>query len=83
MYHVCDQGNVQNKLIKFELLLTAATFLVTVFAVVTAVFGMNFEDDVFDEPNRFNWVVSISATLCFVLYICFLIYFKHKKVFPL
>ncbi|PWA65648.1 Magnesium transporter MRS2/LPE10 [Artemisia annua] len=76
-------GNVQNKLIKFELLLTAATFLVTVFAVVTAVFGMNFEDDVFDEPNRFNWVVSISATLCFVLYICFLIYFKHKKVFPL
>ncbi|XP_071686282.1 magnesium transporter MRS2-5 [Rutidosis leptorrhynchoides] len=76
-------GNVQNKLIKFELLLTAATFLATVFAVVTAVFGMNFEDDVFDEPNRFNWVVSISATLCAVMYICFLIYFKHKKVFPL
>lgn len=76
-------GNVQNKLIKFELLLTAATFLATVFAVVTAVFGMNFEDDVFDEPNRFNWVVSISAILCGVLYICFLIYFKHKKVFPL
>ncbi|KAI3516606.1 hypothetical protein L1887_15528 [Cichorium endivia] len=76
-------GNVQNKLIKFELLLTAATFLATVFAVVTAVFGMNFEDEVFDEPNRFNWVVSISASLCGVLYICFLFYFKHKKVFPL
>ncbi|CAI9265743.1 unnamed protein product [Lactuca saligna] len=76
-------GNVQNKLIKFELLLTAATFLATVFAVVTAVFGMNFEDDVFNEPNRFNWVVSISASLCGVLYICFLFYFKHKKVFPL
>lgn len=76
-------GNVQNKLIKFELLLTAATFLATVFAVVTAVFGMNFEADVFNEPNRFNWVVSISATSCGILYICFLIYFKHKKVFPL
>ncbi|KAL8224441.1 hypothetical protein R6Q57_019916 [Mikania cordata] len=76
-------GNVQNKLIKFELLLTAATFLATVFAVVTAVFGMNFEDEVFNEPNRFNWVVSISAILCVILYICFLLYFKHKKVFPL
>ncbi|KAJ0537650.1 putative magnesium transporter MRS2 [Helianthus annuus] len=76
-------GNVQNKLIKFELLLTAATFLATVFAVVTAVFGMNFEDEVFDEPNRFHWVVSTSAVLCGVLYICFLLYFKHKKVFPL
>ncbi|KAI3817316.1 hypothetical protein L1987_11105 [Smallanthus sonchifolius] len=76
-------GNVQNKLIKFELLLTAATFLATVFAVVTAVFGMNFEDEVFDEPNRFHWVVSISAVLCGILYICFLLYFKHKKVFPL
>ncbi|XP_076946105.1 magnesium transporter MRS2-5-like [Bidens hawaiensis] len=76
-------GNVQNKLIKFELLLTAATFLATVFAVVTAVFGMNFEDEVFNEPTRFNWVVSISAVLCGVLYICFLLYFKHKKVFPL
>ncbi|KAK6157836.1 hypothetical protein DH2020_012084 [Rehmannia glutinosa] len=31
-------GNVQNQLIQFELLLTAATFVATVFAVVTAVF---------------------------------------------
>ncbi|KAF5793918.1 putative magnesium transporter MRS2 [Helianthus annuus] len=78
-----NKGNVQNKLIKFELLLTAATFLATVFAVVTTVFGMNFEDEVFDEPNRFHWAVSMSAVLCGVLYICFLLYFKHKKVFPL
>ncbi|XP_024964952.1 magnesium transporter MRS2-5 isoform X2 [Cynara cardunculus var. scolymus] len=76
-------GNIQNQLIKFELLLTAATFLATVFAVVTAVFGMNFEDNVFNEPNRFQWVVSVSVTLCGVLYICFLLYFKHKKIFPL
>lgn len=76
-------GNIQNQLIKFELLLTAATFLATVFAVVTAVFGMNFEDNVFNEPNRFQWVVSLSVTLCGVLYICFLLYFKHKKIFPL
>lgn len=34
-------GNVQNQLIQFELLLTAATFVATIFAVVTGVFGID------------------------------------------
>ena len=49
-YCVYDQGNVQNQLIQFELLLTAATFVTTIFAVVTGIFGMNFEAMVFDYP---------------------------------
>lgn len=76
-------GNVQNQLIKFELLLTAATFVATVFAVVTAIFGMNFEDSVFSEPSTFNWVLIISGLSCGMIYICFLIYFRHKKIIPL
>ncbi|KAL2546628.1 Magnesium transporter MRS2-5 [Forsythia ovata] len=76
-------GNVQNQLIQFELLLTAATFVATVFAVVTAVFGMNFEDSVFDNPSTFNWVLIITGAFGGMLYFSFLIYFRHKKVFPL
>ncbi|KAL6538769.1 Magnesium transporter MRS2-5 [Orobanche minor] len=76
-------GNVQNQLIQFELLLTAATFVTTVFAVVTAVFGMNFDDTIFDNPSRFNWVLIITGVFCGMLYSAFFMYFKHKKVIPL
>ncbi|GFQ05281.1 magnesium transporter mrs2-5 [Phtheirospermum japonicum] len=76
-------GNVQNQLIQFELLLTAATFVTTVFAVVTAVFGMNFEDSVFENPETFNWVLIVTGVFCGVLYLAFFMYFRHKKVIPL
>lgn len=76
-------GNVQNQLIQFELLLTAATFVTTIFAVVTAVFGMNFQDSIFNEPSTFKWVLAISGIFCGALYGSFLIYFRHKKVIPL
>ncbi|KAF4396332.1 hypothetical protein G4B88_019132 [Cannabis sativa] len=77
-------GNVQNQLIQFELLITAATFVATIFAAVTAVFGMNFEEaTIFNYPSAFNWVLIITGFLCGFLYLSFLIYFRHKKVFPL
>ncbi|KAL8137656.1 LOW QUALITY PROTEIN: hypothetical protein V2J09_003657 [Rumex salicifolius] len=75
-------GNVQNQLIKFELLLTAATFVATIFAAVTAVFGMNFESAVFDDASGFNWVLLITGIFCGLLYFSFVIYFRRKKVFP-
>ncbi|KAG6765663.1 hypothetical protein NC653_020802 [Populus alba x Populus x berolinensis] len=76
-------GNVQNQLIQFELLLTAATFVTTIFAVVTGIFGMNFVASIFDYPNAFNWVLIITGLACVFLYLCFLFYFRYKKVFPL
>lgn len=79
----CNQGNIQNQLIKFELLLTAATFVTTIFAVITGIFGMNFETSVFDIASRFNWVLIITGVSCVAIYICFLLYFRHKKIFPL
>ncbi|KAF5443431.1 hypothetical protein F2P56_035986 [Juglans regia] len=75
-------GNVQNQLIQFQLLLTAATFVATVFASVTAVFGMNFADSIFDRPSTFNWVLVFTGFTCGFLYVCFLIYLRHRKVFP-
>lgn len=75
-------GNVQNQLIQFELLLTAATFVATIFAAVTGVFGMNFTATIFDYPSAFNWVLVITGVICGFLYFSFLLYFRHKKVFP-
>ncbi|XP_051122335.1 magnesium transporter MRS2-5 [Andrographis paniculata] len=76
-------GNVQNQLIQYQLLLTAATFVATIYSVVAAVFGMNFEDEVFDNPSTFNWVLIITGVFSIMLYSCFLIYFRYKKIFPL
>ncbi|XP_075103396.1 magnesium transporter MRS2-5 [Nicotiana tabacum] len=76
-------GTVQNQLIQFELLLTAATFVAAIFAMVTGIFGMNLKTTVFNDPDGFNWVLIITGIFCLVLYIAFLIYFKHKKLFPL
>ncbi|GAB2280186.1 Magnesium transporter MRS2-5 [Dionaea muscipula] len=75
-------GNLQNQLIKFEVLLTAATFVATIFAVVAGVFGMNFTASIFDEPSAFNWVLTISGVCCGLLYACFLVYFRRNKVLP-
>ncbi|XP_059317194.1 magnesium transporter MRS2-5 isoform X2 [Lycium ferocissimum] len=78
-----SSGNVQNQLIQFELLLTAATFVAAIFAMVTAVFGMNLKTTVFNDPDGFNWTLIITGLFCLIVYIAFLIYFKHKKLFPL
>lgn len=80
---ICEQGNVQNQLIQFELLLTAATFVTTIFAVVTGIFGMNFTTSIFDYPSMFHWVLIVTGIFCVGLYLSFLYYFRHKKVFPL
>lgn len=76
-------GNVQNQLIQFQLLLTAATFVAAIFAAVTAVFGMNLQDSVFKDPTMFQWVLLVTGIACGLLYFGFVLYFKHKKVFPL
>lgn len=74
---------MQNQLIQFQLLLTAATFVAAIFAAVTAVFGMNLQDSVFQNPTTFQYVLLITGIGCGFLYFGFVLYFKHKKVFPL
>ncbi|CAN4124596.1 unnamed protein product [Withania somnifera] len=74
-------GNVQNQLIQFELLLTAATFVATIFAMVTAVFGMNLKTTVFDDPDGFNWTLIITGIFCLVLYIAFMIILSIRSFF--
>ncbi|CAJ1931901.1 unnamed protein product [Sphenostylis stenocarpa] len=73
-------GNIQNQLIQFELLLTAATLVAAVFAAVAGVFGMNFETTVFNYPSGFNMVLVITGIACIALYLALLYYFRYKKV---
>eukprot|EP00268_Persea_americana_P005753 TRINITY_DN1196_c0_g1_i7.p1 TRINITY_DN1196_c0_g1~~TRINITY_DN1196_c0_g1_i7.p1 ORF type:complete len:279 (+),score=44.83 TRINITY_DN1196_c0_g1_i7:483-1319(+) len=72
--------NVQNQLIQFELLLTAATFVTTIFAVVTGVFGMNFTPPFFNFPVNFNWVLLVTGICCALIYVFFMLYFKHRRL---
>ncbi|XXG46610.1 hypothetical protein AAC387_Pa02g1413 [Persea americana] len=72
--------NVQNQLIQFELLLTAATFVTTIFAVVTGVFGMNFTPPFFNFPVNFNWVLLVTGICCALIYVLFMLYFKHRRL---
>ncbi|OIW02186.1 hypothetical protein TanjilG_02410 [Lupinus angustifolius] len=75
-------GNIQNRLIQFEVLLTAATLVAAVFTVVAGVFGMNFKAGVFDYPFGFHWVLIITGIACALLYMAFLSYFRYKNVLP-
>ena len=77
------QDNIQNQLIQFGLLLSGATFVVTAFAVVTGVFGMNFADPVFDLPSHFDSALISAGICCGSIYIIFLLYVKHRKLLRL
>lgn len=77
------QDNIQNQLIQFGLLLSGATFVVTAFAVVTAVFGMNFADPVFDLPSNFDSALITTGFCCGSIYLFFLLYVKHRKLLHL
>ncbi|XP_076909311.1 magnesium transporter MRS2-1-like [Bidens hawaiensis] len=76
-------GNVRNQLIQFELLLTTATFVVTVFGVVGAIFGMNFDISLFSYSSAFKWVLLITGICGVILFSSFLWFFKYKRLMPM
>lgn len=77
------QDNVRNQLIKFELLLSIATFVVAIFGVVAGIFGMNFEIALFGVPAAFKWVLAITGMSGIIIFCLFICYFKYKKLMPL
>lgn len=77
------QDNVRNQLIQFELLLTTATFVVTIFGVVAGIFGMNFEIALFKTPSAFQWVLMITGVSGVIIFSLFLYYFKYRRLMPL
>lgn len=75
--------NVRNQLIQFELLLTTATFVMTIYSVVAGVFGMNIPMFLFDEPAAFKWVLMIAGFGGVLIFTAFLWFFKQKRLMPL
>jgi len=80
---LCFQDNVRNQLIQFELILTTATFVVTIFSVVAGIFGMNFEIPLFFKPSAFEWVLIITGVCGVIIFSGFLFYFKYRRLMPL
>jgi magnesium transporter len=78
--NLLNQDNVRNQLIKFELLLTTATFVVAIFGVVTGVFGMNIPIELFDEPWAFKWVLIITGGAGMTIFCAFVWFFKQKRL---
>ncbi|KAK1435699.1 hypothetical protein QVD17_01465 [Tagetes erecta] len=75
--------NVRNQLIQFELLLTTATFVVTIFGVVAGIFGMNFNISLFYYSSAFKWVLLMTGVFGVILFSSFLWFFKYKRLMPL
>ncbi|XP_051192550.1 magnesium transporter MRS2-C-like isoform X1 [Lolium perenne] len=78
-YYVNFQLDVlRNKLLKFELVLGSAAFVVALFAVVPAVFGMNFEGvTIYKVPHAFEETLGITGICSLVMFVVFLWYLKR------
>ncbi|KAI3825747.1 hypothetical protein L1987_07356 [Smallanthus sonchifolius] len=75
--------NVRNQLIQFELILTTATFVVTIFGVVAGIFGMNFDISLFEYSSAFKWVLLMTGVSGAILFSSFLWFLKYKRLMPL
>jgi magnesium transporter len=72
------QDVLRNKLLKFELVLGSAAFVVALFAVVPAVFGMNFEGvTIYKVPHAFEETLGITGICSLVMFVVFLWYLKR------
>ncbi|KAL8162751.1 hypothetical protein V2J09_014240 [Rumex salicifolius] len=71
--------NHRNQLIQLELFLSAGTVCISIYALVTGIFGMNIPYTWMDNHNyMFKWVVIGSGLLCAVLFILIMSYARYK-----
>lgn len=77
-----ELNNVQNQLLKLELLLGSAAFVVATFAVVPGVFWMNFEGvKLYKVPHGFEETLVITGVCSLVMLGCFAWYLKRRMIF--
>ena len=75
------QDNVRNKLIRFELLLTTATFVVAMFGVVAGVFGMNIPLlGLEEDPLAVWWILVCSGVGGLAVFGGFMMYYRYKNL---
>ncbi|MCO5578504.1 hypothetical protein L7F22_032347 [Adiantum nelumboides] len=71
--------NHRNQLIQLELVLSAGTVVMAVYAAVAGIFGMNIPYTWNDGYNYvFKWVVLLSGVLCLVIFSSILLYARYR-----
>eukprot|EP00270_Netrium_digitus_P005561 TRINITY_DN17424_c0_g1_i1.p1 TRINITY_DN17424_c0_g1~~TRINITY_DN17424_c0_g1_i1.p1 ORF type:complete len:485 (+),score=127.18 TRINITY_DN17424_c0_g1_i1:223-1677(+) len=70
--------NHRNQLIQLELVLSMATFVVSIYGVVAGIFGMNVPYSWNDHPEMFNRVVFVSLGGCVACFVG-LVGFAHLR----
>eukprot|EP00850_Spirogloea_muscicola_P006236 SM000029S10531 [mRNA] locus=s29:647963:650499:- [translate_table: standard] len=74
----------QNHLLQMNVLLTTATLVITMFVVITGIFGMNIHISLFDDkPSNYNvfyYVCFGSATGAVCIFLAVVWYCKYKRL---
>ncbi|XP_057840296.2 magnesium transporter MRS2-3 isoform X3 [Cryptomeria japonica] len=72
----------QNHLLQMGVMMTTGTLVMSIFVVVTAIFGMNIEISLFDNGGlpQFLWVIGGSASGAMFIYILVITWCKHKRL---
>ncbi|KAH7867233.1 hypothetical protein Vadar_030719 [Vaccinium darrowii] len=72
--------NVRNQLIQFDLLLSTASFVFSIFGVTAGIFGMNFPLSWYHVPGAFKWVLIATGVTGAVIFYSFLWFFKRRRL---
>lgn len=74
----------QNHLLQMGVVLTTATLIVSAFVVMAGIFGMNIQNDLFDDKKsgttEFLWTVGGGATGSLFLYVLAIAWCKHRRL---
>ncbi|KAK8481461.1 hypothetical protein V6N13_104271 [Hibiscus sabdariffa] len=71
--------NHRNQLIQLELFLSSGTVCLSIYALVTSIFGMNIPYSwMSNHGYLFKWVVIVSGTCCAILFVLIMSYARAK-----
>ncbi|KAH9297324.1 hypothetical protein KI387_029006 [Taxus chinensis] len=72
----------QNHLLQMGVMMTTGTLVMSVFVVVTGIFGMNINISLFDTGGlpEFLWAIGGTASGAFFVYILVIAWCKHKRL---
>lgn len=71
--------NHRNQLIQLELFLSSGTVCLSIYSLVSAIFGMNIPYTWNDDHGyMFKWVVIVSGVACAVLFVTIIYYARYK-----
>lgn len=70
----------RNKLIEFEVIITAGSVCISVYSLVVGILSTNIPFSWNTKEHMFKWVVSATATLCAIFFVIIISYARYKKL---